>query len=208
MDTITPIQPNFSQPLPPDTVPTPPPTPIQTQPLPPPPVETPKPKSKWKKILLIIGIIFLIGVAGLGYLLFQGVKDAPQVSAQVSSFMQFVSTGDFSDAYSLTSSQFKNSLSQQDFNSAMISFKAQYSGFQSQKQTGFSVEANAGQPTLYKYTGAITYDNGDEGMVTANLVKEDGGWKILYIKVNIDVKRLQEFQQQDQSSVLGVSTSN
>lgn len=195
-------QPNqvVSQPLPSD--------PILTQPLSSPLIEAPKPKTKPNKILLIIGILFLLGVVIIGYLLFQGVKDAPQVKAEVSNFMQLVSGGDLTNAYSLTSSGFKNSVSSEDFSSAMNSFKAQYSGFQDQKQTGFSVEANAGQPTIYKYSGIISYDDGDKGEVTAKLVKEDGKWKILYISVNVEVKRMQKFQQQTKDSVLGVSVSN
>jgi len=203
-------QPNqvTSQPISSDPVSSPPPAPIQTQSLSPPPVETAKPRSKPNKILLIIGILFLLGVAVVGYLMFQGIKDAPQVKAEVSSFMQLVSNGDLTNAYSLTSSQFKDSVSPEDFDSAMNSFKAQYSGFQDQKQTSFSVEAKTGQPTLYKYSGVVTYDNGDKGEVTAALVKEGGSWKILNIKVNIDVKRMQQFQQPTQKSVLGASTSN
>ncbi|OGH10354.1 MAG: hypothetical protein A2857_05590 [Candidatus Levybacteria bacterium RIFCSPHIGHO2_01_FULL_36_15] len=165
-----------------------------------------KPKSKWKKILAIFAVLILLGVALFGYLIFQGIKDAPQVQQKVTSFLSDVSNNDLETAYNLTSAQFKESTSKEDFTKARTLFKAQYAGFKEQKQTGFSVEANAGQPTLYKYSGAITYTDGDQGELSATLVKENGEYKILGIKVNVDIKRMEKFQQGSSDSVLGVGT--
>lgn len=165
-----------------------------------------KPKSKWKKALIRIGILVLLLGLLFGYLILQGVKDAPKVQQKVTNFLQLVSNNDLETAYTLTSTQFKESTPKEDFIKAMSLFKAQYSGFKEQKQTGFSVEVNAGQPTLYKYSGTITYLDGDQGELAAVLLKEDGEWKILSIRVNVDIKRLEKFQQTDDKSVLGEST--
>jgi hypothetical protein len=197
-----PVQPETSQIPPSETVTV---TPVSTQPPPQPNFDIPKkPKLTFKKILLI-AILLIFG--GLAFLFFQGVKEAPQVKAKVTNFMQLVSTNDFNSAYAQTSSLFKETISMNDFVNTMITFKAQYSGFKEQSQTGFSVEAKAGKPTQYKYSGVITYDDGDKGEVQAVLVKENGDWKFNSVKVNIDVKRIQKFQQQNKESVLGVSIS-
>lgn len=191
--------------IPPSTAPySPPPQPVYSQQ--PTYMQPEKPKSKWKKVLAIVGVLILLLMGLFGYLIFQGVKDSPQVQQKVTSFLNDVSNNDLDTAYNLTSTQFKESTSKEDFTKAMTLFKAQYTGFKEQKQTGFSVEANAGQPTLYKYSGAITYTDGDQGELAATLVKENGEWKILGIKVNVDIKRMEKYQQSNSNSVLGVST--
>ena len=144
--------------------------------------EKPKKKSRLKKILLIIGGLVIIAVILLGFLLFKGVKDAPEVQSKVTSFMQNVSSGNYQSAYDLTSKEFKESTSMDEFTRAMSLFKAQYTEFQSQEQVGFHVEANAGQPTLYEYSAIVNYTDGDNGELIAILVKEDDDYKILSIE--------------------------
>jgi uncharacterized protein HemX len=184
-----PSQPPQAQPQVPST-PTPtPPAPIQTppqiltqQPVAPEP-EVPKPKSKLKLILIVIAVLVFLGVVFFGFLLFQGVKDAPQVQYKVTSFMQNVSDGNLESAYGLASKEFKQTTSLTEFEKSVSLYKHQYSDFQKQDQTGFSVESQSGQPTLYQYTGIITYTDGDQGDIDATLVKEAGEYKIQYIEV-------------------------
>jgi len=120
--------------------------------------------------------------------------------------LQDVSNNDLNTAYTLTSKQFRDATTMTDFSKAMPLLKAQFTGFKEQKQTGFSMEANAGQPTLYKYSGIITYTDGDQGELAAVLVKENSEWKILSINVNVSLKRGEKFQQTNSKSVLGIST--
>jgi len=163
-------------------------------------------KSKLKKALIIIGVILLICGGFLGTLLIKGVKDAPEVGDKISSFMQHVSDRKYHDAYALTSNDFKEATPVSEFTRAMSIFKAQYTDFQFQEQAGFHIEANAGEPTLYEYTGIITYADGDQGELFAVLVEEGGEYKISYIEVNVPLDRIEKFQKSEQKSVFGVSS--
>jgi len=169
-------------------------------------VQQGKTRSKWKKIFAIAGIfVILLGVFP-GYLIFQGIKDGPQVQREVTDFLQRTSDNDLEGAYSMASDEFKKSVSKEDFIRTITLLPAQYKNFKEQKQEGFSVEANAGQPNLFKYSGTITYTDGDSGTLSAVLIKEAGGWKILSMTIYIDTERLEKFSQTDSGPVLGVST--
>lgn len=149
-------------------------------------IQSEKPRSKTKIIIIIvavIGALLLLGAGVLGFLIFQGVKDSSQVQQKVTSFLQYVSDSDLESAYKLTSDEFKQSTTFEDFNSETSLYKSQYSDFQKLDQTGFFIEAESGRPTTYKYSGTITYTEGDEGEVEAILIKEDGEYKIQYIYV-------------------------
>lgn len=165
--------------------------------------EKPKPK---RIVLKIVGAIVLVIVLLMGYLLYQGTKNGPQVSQTVTNFLTYVSDNDLESAYELTGSQFKEEISMQEFQKFISSTKAQYSDFQEQKQTGFTVKKYAGQPTKYVYSGKITYADGETGELSATLVKENNEWKILSVNVEVGVKRLEKFQQTGGQTVLGVST--
>jgi hypothetical protein len=125
----------------------------------------------------------LLVVAFFGFLLFQGLKDAPQIQSKVTFFMQYVSKDNLNSAYDLTSKEFKKTYSLEEFENLISTFKYQYSDFEKQKQTGFTVESVSGQPTLYQYLGEITYTDGDKGGIDATLVKEEGEYKIQFIDV-------------------------
>jgi hypothetical protein len=168
--------------------------------------EPEKKKNIWKIILLTIVGVIVVGVAILGFLIFQGIQDAPEIEKTVTEFLVNVSTSNLEAAYKLTSEDFKKSTPREDFATMLTQFEAQYSGFQDQSQTGFYVRADAGKPTFYDYTGTVTYTDGDSGEVTATLLKENGEWKILGIEISIDANRLRKFNSANSSSVLGVST--
>lgn len=152
-------------------------------PQPPAQKEQPKTKSKLKIVLAIIGTLVLLVVVFFGFILFQSLKDAPQIQKKVSSFMQYVSKDDFNSAYYLTSKEFKKTYTLGEFEKLVSTYNYQYSDFEKQKQTGFVVEAVSGQPTLYQYIGEITYTNGDKGSIDATFVKEEGAYKIQFIDV-------------------------
>ena len=151
-----------------------------------PDIQPEKPKSKTKIIIIIVAIVgtlLLLGAGVVGFLIFQGVKDSSLVQQKVTSFLQYVSSSDLESAYKLTSDEFKQSTTFEDFNSETSLYKSQYSDFQKLDQTGFFIEAESGRPTTYKYSGTITYTEGDKGEVEAILIKEDGEYKLQYIYV-------------------------
>jgi len=153
-----------------------------------------KPRSKKKILLLILVPLLLICCGVMVYLLSLGFSDSPQVQQKLTIFLQYLSNEEYDNAYALCSKDFKSQIPFSAFTKQMKLFKPQYTGFKSQEQTGFMVRANIGQPTVYEYSGAITYLDGDKGSLTAKLVKEDGEWKILYVSVNISAQRLEKFQ--------------
>lgn len=153
-----------------------------------------KTDKKWK-ILTLVGVAILLVIAFFGILFFQGIKDAPQIQQKITTFLQDASSGNYDAAYALMSKQLQGVLSLNDFEQTIKqNGNAQYSGFEEQKQTSFKVQTSAGQPNLYIYTGIITYTDGSQGEVYAQLVNESGDWKINDIKVNVSENRIKKFQ--------------
>lgn len=164
------------------------------------------PKSKKGKLFLSLTVFLIFLFVFFGNLFYKGVKEGPAVNSVVTSFLQNVSSGEFETAYSQTSEEFKKKVPQDDLEFLASENPAQYKGFKSLNQTGFKVNKNAGEPTVYTFFGDITYDNGDKGTVDAKLVKENSEYKILYIYVDVDLDRAKEFSQKKKNSVLGAST--
>ncbi len=156
-----------------------------------------KSRTSVKKLLGIIGGIIILIITGFGFLLYQGYKDGPEVAKSVTGFIQYVADKNIDQAYLLTSTEFKKTYPKEEFTKSMDLLEAQYSGFSEQKQTGFRIEANIGQPTLYKYSGTISYIDGDQGSIVANLIKEEGSYRIQWIEITIDVKRYDKFAQKN-----------
>ena len=145
-----------------------------------------------RKRKLIVGgiLVIVLPLLGLlGYLLFQGIGDAQKVQQRVTSFLSEVSSGNYENAYVQTSQIFKKSTTEEEFANSASALSPQYSDFQSQKQTGFSVEANLGQPTLYNYSGLINYTDGSKGVLEAVLTKEDGEWRLVSVDVTVGSSR-------------------
>ncbi|MBM3250892.1 MAG: hypothetical protein FJZ07_01490 [Candidatus Nealsonbacteria bacterium] len=155
------------------------------------PVQFQKPKSKLKKVLIVIGVIILLVAVLFGYFMFQGVKEGPIVERQVTLFLQYISDNNFEAAYDLTSSTLQNVQTFDEFKKVFSMLEAHYSGFNSQRKTGFKIEQMVGKPTLYHYSGLIEYTDGDQGNVRATLVKENDEWKIQTIHVNISIERFE-----------------
>jgi hypothetical protein len=147
-----------------------------------------KPKGKFKKVLIGLGVLIIILIASFGFLAIKGLKDRPIVEGVITEYMQLVSNGNFEDAYNnLTSSQLKSALSFDEFEKTTNLFKAQYSGFNKLEFKGFKITTNTSSPTIYSYSGIVTYANGNTGDLIANLVKEDGKYKIAGINIDISL---------------------
>lgn len=159
-------------------------TPQQTQPQPS-DLQPDKPSSKSKIIivLVIFGLFLLVGAGIFGFLIFKGIEESSQAQLKLTSFLRHVSNNDLGSAYNLTSSEFKQVTTLENFEEEINLYKAQYSDFQKLEQTGFNIEAQTGRPTTYQYSGIIKYTDGDEGEVEAILIKEEGDYKVQYIYV-------------------------
>jgi len=156
---------------------------------------TSKPRSRIKKILLIIGIVIAVFAVVFGLLIFKGFKDKPLVEAKVVEYMQLVSNQEFEKAYNdIASERFKAQITLEKFIEATELFEPQYSGFQKLEFASFSVRKNSGAPTIYEYSGIITYSNGDKGELSAFLEQENGEYKIDGINVKISPERAMLFR--------------
>lgn len=141
---------------------------------------TKKSNSKTKIIIIvtIVVALLIVGAGVIGFLVFQGIQEASHVQQKITIFLKHTSKGDFESAYQLTSTEFKQTTTFVDFKSDITSLPGHYSDFENLEQTGFYIEAKSGQPTVYQFSGIITYINGDEGDVETTLIKEDGEYRI------------------------------
>ena len=167
--------------------------------------EGPK-KSKKKKVFLIIGLIILLVSAALGWMLYIGIRDASEVTQLGDSFLSAYSENNLSTAYQLTSNEFQKTVPFEDFETMRSISRAQFSDYQSLEQTGFNVQSEVGRPTTYQLFGIVTYINNDEGEAEITFVKENGLWKINSANISVSLERLEQFEQNQENSVLGVHT--
>ncbi len=105
-----------------------------------------------------------------------------QAEGNVELFLQSVSGGDFSAAYSLLSTDAKQATSAESFARSMAS--SVFTGYRGVQRTNFNFAINLGGPKTYDYEGRVSYLQGDHGNVTAGLVKEAGHWRIQSINVD------------------------
>ncbi len=125
----------------------------------------------WKKLLLGV-VLFVVFVVVLVLLLTKGITDV------VNKQLVALKKGDLYTAYSLTSKDFKNSVSFESFKE----FVERYPSLSKNKSHSFterSIENNIGtlKGTLKSEDGAIT-------PVEFKLIKEEGEWKILAITLS------------------------
>ena len=127
--------------------------------------------SKLKKILIGIGV-FIVGVILLANSATKGLAEVAQ--AQLAALR----AGDVAGAYAYTSSDFQKATSLEDFKV----FLQAYPSLSQNKSASFTsreVENNLG--TL---KGSLKAEDGAVTPVEYKLVKENGEWKILNIRLN------------------------
>lgn len=160
--------------------------------------EKPQPKSRRKVLLLGGAVVIILAAAIAAYFAFRGaqnvVKEADLAEEQLVFLLQLISDKKFEEAYALMSRKVQEAQPQEEFSVALSELEAHYSGFKNLSQAGFHVEKKSGQPTIYEYSGTVTYTDGDTGDIEATLVKEKGQWKIEYVYVEISAERLEKFK--------------
>lgn len=125
----------------------------------------------WKKLLLGV-VLFVVLIIALALILTKGIVTT--VEKQLTALKK----GDYYTAYALTSKDFKNSVSFEDFQE----FVKRYPSLSRNKSHSFkerSIENNTG---LLK--GTLTSEDGAITPVEYRLVKEDGEWKIISITLS------------------------
>ena len=142
---------------------------VPTQPQPAPKKRFPR----WAKILIGV-VVFIVIVIIVAFSATSGVVKV--VDKQLSLLKQ----GDVEGAYALTSGEFKNATPLEDFKK----FVEQYPTMSKNKSYTFterSIENNIGTAK-----GSLTAEDGTVTPITYTLVKEEGEWKILNLKLGTE----------------------
>jgi len=134
--------------------------------------------TKQNNVLKVIGIalgLFVLAVAGIIYMVFQ-LGSAPIKAG--GEFLEKLSTGKTSEAYQSASLQFKQSVSEEDFQLFLESYPV-LTRVQDTSFNSFQIENK-----FASISGIITATDGQVSPVTIQLVDENNGWKVLNIDLN------------------------
>jgi hypothetical protein len=144
----------------------------------------PKPKLRIRSWVIAVVAGLLIGacVGGIAYVFLQGFEESGEAKAELTTFLERISTGDVRGAYDQLTDETKLAIRFEDF--ARTPQEPQFSGFAKLKTVGWNINLQTGADTTLLYNGVITYQQGDQGELEAQLVKQSGVWKISSITVN------------------------
>ena len=133
------------------------------------PLGSPK-KKKWPKILGGV-LAFILLAVGLGFYFTAGMVGV------VDQQLELLRQGDIKGAYGLTSKDFQKATSLEQF-TAFVKQYPSLSQNQGHTFTTRTIENNIG-----KVKGTLTAKDGAVTPVEFQLVKEQGAWRILFIKL-------------------------
>jgi len=143
--------------------------------------------TKGTTIALIVGVIALGGIALIGLcggVLYMGFKSADGTAApQIDALFAASQNGTFAETYdTLTTQEFRDSTSKEDYAALGESFAVRLGALQSKSLTSFNMQTNnAGSFIDVKYDA--TFEKG-AGTIEAKLKQENDGWKFLSFRVN------------------------
>lgn len=140
------------------------------------------------KILLVIGVVVVLIIGFVAYQLYSVRKEGPfaaEAKTKVFSFIEYIAKNDVEAAYKLTSTGFKAEVDKQKFTDFVTKLRADgLANLEAQREIGFSIQHNAGKPTIYSYKSEVKTTDGKIGQVTTSLVQEDGELKIYNFVLN------------------------
>ena len=85
-------------------------------------------------------------------------------------------------AYSLFSNEAKETVELGVFRRDVPN-QPSYRTFERLERGGWKKSFETGRPTIFAYTGTVWHESGDSDDLYAEMVKEEGAWKIRYIEV-------------------------
>jgi hypothetical protein len=154
-------------------------------------------KSNTFKTLKIAIAIFII-VGFLGGVIKYGVgkysKAMENVSNAVTEFMQLNSDGKIKDAYAMTSIEFQEQNSFEQYDDFINSMPWLFKDFQSIQIQSSSINSQSGGSTNYNISGNTIYNNNDLGTFEFALIGESNSYKILEFSLRSDVSRYNLYQ--------------
>ena len=154
-------------------------------------------KSNTFKILKIAIAIFIIVGLVVGVIKY-GVgkysKAMENVSNTVTEFMQLNSDGKIKDAYAMTSIEFQEQNSFEQYDDFITSMPWLFKDFQSIQIQSSSINSESGAGTNYNISGNTIYNNNDVGTFEFALTGESNSYKILEFSLRADVNRYNLYQ--------------
>lgn len=130
-----------------------------------------KKMALWKKILIGVGVFFLL----ITIISFSATSGIVKVSEKQ---LNLISSGDLKGAYALTSQEFQKSVTYDKF----LKYVNTYEVLKNYNSHSFSSRETQGDLGLIR--GTITAKDGTVMPLEYRLIKENGEWKILSLDLN------------------------
>ncbi len=152
-----------------------------------------KPMSKWKKVLIVVGIIILFIIAWAGIVLYRGFQELPMAQEKILNFAQLLADQKIDEAYKLSSEVFQENVSRESMEQ-LADQKFILDGITEIHLTWFKIRKNANEPTYYDYWWTVSYNDGEIGELTAILVKENSEFKVQSFNIKTSFERVNKFK--------------
>ncbi len=149
-------------------------------------------KSNTFKILKIaITILIIVGLLGavIKYGIGKYSKALENVSNTATEFMQLNSDGKIKDAYAMTSIEFQEQNSFEQYEDFINSMPALFKDFQSIQIQSSDFESQLGGSTNSNISGNTIYNNNDIGTFEFALISESNSYKILEFSLRAGIDR-------------------
>jgi hypothetical protein len=149
-----------------------------------PPVEPRKRRGIPVWLIIVAAVVGLVAVCagGVAYFFLDAAAEVDDIEVVLEEFLTATSEGDINHAYSLFSTEAKQSVAPNAFRQSVPN-QAAYHTFERLERGGWQKSFESGRPTIFAYNGTVWHENGDRDDLYAEMVKEDGAWKIRYIEV-------------------------
>jgi hypothetical protein len=112
---------------------------------------------------------------------------------EVATFLQYAARNEVDNAYALLSEEARRTTTREQM-AQLLASRELFTGYSQLRQITFQTQAVVGQPARYHYSGTIIYTDGEQGQVTAVLVKDRGALKLSRIQVTVSPQRVARFQ--------------
>lgn len=133
-----------------------------------------------RRIPLLVKILggFVVGIILLIVIIFVIVGAATKEPQKISdAFIDNVQSGNLETAYEYTSSSFKDSLSSDEFKSALQSLESTFSGEES--ITDRKISKQSGSPSIAVFVYKVNHSDGSTHYIKTEIQENSGKWELL-----------------------------
>jgi hypothetical protein len=135
-------------------------------------------------LMIVAAAIGLVAVCagGVAYFFIDAAGEVDDIEVVLEDFLAATSENDIDHAYSLFSTEARETVPFNVFRRD-VPTREPYGTFERLERGGWKKSFESGRPTIFAYTGTVWHKSGDRDDLYAEMVKEDGAWKIRYIEV-------------------------